>query len=142
LKNAEIRTPANSVNQKSRLLSGVRVLEPHEWSSLTPSVAGSSPRPARTLSISIPLPATSYCQHGSKAAGANDNIRLDLKSQQGKQRFKELLSTADVLIDGHAPGAFERLGFDSDTLFNINPNLIRTGVSFAPEGPSGKAQGL
>ena len=38
------------------------------------------------------------------------------------------------MIDGHAPGAFERLGSDSDTLFNINPNLIRTGVSFAPRG--------
>jgi hypothetical protein len=118
---------------KSRLLSGVRVLD------LTNVIA--NPIGGRLLAeagadvINInPVTGDFILPTWTEGSWGKRNIRLDLKSQEGKQRFKELLSTADVLIDGHAPGAFERLGFDSDTLFNINPNLIRTGVSFAPRG--------
>ena len=118
---------------KSRLLSGVRVLD------LTNVIA--NPIGGRLLAeagadvINInPVTGDFILPTWIEGSWGKRNIRLDLKSQVGKQRFKELLSTADVLIDGHAPGAFERLGFDSDTLFKINPNLIRTGVSFAPRG--------
>lgn len=62
------------------------------------------------------------------------NIRLDLKSAGGKSRFKDLIASADVFLNGHTPGAFDRLGLDDDTLYDINPSLIRAGASFAPRG--------
>ena len=118
---------------KSRLLSGVRVLD------LTNVIA--NPIGGRLLAeagadvINVnPVIGDFILTTWIEGSWGKRNIRLDLKSQQGKNRFKELLSTADVLVDGHAPGAFERLGFDNDTLFDINPNLSRTGVSFAPRG--------
>ena len=49
---------------------------------------------------------------------------LDLKSSEGKQAFADLVKDADVLVDGFRPGAFERLGFTSESLRKINPSLI------------------
>lgn len=36
---------------------------------------------------------------------------LDLKTLEGKRVFKELVTTADVILDGYRPGALERLGY-------------------------------
>ena len=49
---------------------------------------------------------------------------LDVKSPEGKQAFINLVKDADVLVDGFRPGAFERLGFTSESLRKINPSLI------------------
>jgi len=52
------------------------------------------------------------------------DANLNVKSPEGKQAFIELLKDADVLVDGFRPGAFERLGFTSESLRKINPSLI------------------
>ncbi|RDW63606.1 hypothetical protein BP6252_11151 [Coleophoma cylindrospora] len=52
------------------------------------------------------------------------DVDLDLKTEAGKAEFKRILKDADVLVDGYRPGAFERLGFTSATLREINPSLI------------------
>jgi crotonobetainyl-CoA:carnitine CoA-transferase CaiB-like acyl-CoA transferase len=49
---------------------------------------------------------------------------LNLKTSEGKQAFTKLVKDADVLVDGFRPGAFERLGFTSESLREINPSLI------------------
>lgn len=49
---------------------------------------------------------------------------LNVKTPEGKQAFIELLKGADVLVDGFRPGAFERMGFTSESLREINPSLI------------------
>lgn len=52
------------------------------------------------------------------------DVNLNLKTEAGKQKFTELVASADILIDGFRPAAFERLGFNSKTLREINPSLI------------------
>lgn len=52
------------------------------------------------------------------------DVDLDVKSPEGKQALTSLIEGADVLVDGFRPGAFERLGFTSDSLRKINPSLI------------------
>ena len=52
------------------------------------------------------------------------DANLNVKSPEGKQAFIELVKNADVLVDGFRPGAFERLGFTSESLRKINPGLI------------------
>lgn len=47
------------------------------------------------------------------------NCHLDLKSAQGKQRLRELISEADVVLDGYRPGVMERLGFGRDAALDI-----------------------
>ncbi|ETS85087.1 hypothetical protein PFICI_03112 [Pestalotiopsis fici W106-1] len=52
------------------------------------------------------------------------DANLDLKTQEGRQAFTELVKDADMLIDGYRPGALARLGFDTASLRKLNPSLI------------------
>ncbi|KAM0421054.1 hypothetical protein ACHAPT_011125 [Fusarium lateritium] len=49
---------------------------------------------------------------------------INLKTEEGKRVFSELVKGADVLVDGYRPGALERLGFDSENLRKANDKLI------------------
>lgn len=62
------------------------------------------------------------------------NILLDIKGRRGKARFHELLSSADVLIDGQRPGSLAGLGLDDAGLREINPNLVHASLSCFPLG--------
>ena len=63
-------------------------------------------------------------------------IRLNLKDDCEALVFKELLSKADVLIDGFRPAALDRLGFDRQTINRLNNTLIHCALSgFGQSGP-------
>ena len=51
-------------------------------------------------------------------------IGLDLKSDEGKARVRELAKTADGLIEGFRPGVTERLGLGPEVLLADNPRLV------------------
>ncbi|MEE8397744.1 MAG: CoA transferase, partial [Desulfobacterales bacterium] len=64
------------------------------------------------------------------------SIALDLKTKAGKEVFLEHVRDADILVESFSPGVMDRLGFDYDTLKDINPNLIMTSISnFGQSGP-------
>lgn len=69
--------------------------------------------------------------------GANKRcLTLDLKNPAGKDVFRRLLQSADVLVENYRPGAFAALGFDADTVAAINPRLIYCSMSaFGQTGP-------
>ncbi|KAM0277044.1 hypothetical protein ACHAQH_006114 [Verticillium albo-atrum] len=52
------------------------------------------------------------------------DTNLNLKTDEGKAKLKELVRDADVLVDGFRPGAFAKLGFGTDSLRALNPSLI------------------
>jgi formyl-CoA transferase len=52
------------------------------------------------------------------------SVTLDLKSDEGKETFKQLLRGADVLVENFAPGALDRMGFTWEAVQEINPKLI------------------
>jgi crotonobetainyl-CoA:carnitine CoA-transferase CaiB-like acyl-CoA transferase len=52
------------------------------------------------------------------------SVALDLKSDEGKAKFLELVATADVLAESFSPGVMARLGLDYDTLSEQFPHLI------------------
>ncbi|KAF6812123.1 formyl-CoA transferase [Colletotrichum plurivorum] len=52
------------------------------------------------------------------------DTNIDLKTEEGKRVFAELVRGADMLVDGYRPGVLERLGFDSKSLRKLNPSLI------------------
>lgn len=82
------------------------------------------------------LPAYRYLNHGKKI------IRLNLKSQQGILKFKELLVDADILIDGFRPEALARLGLAKEELKQINPKLIHCALTgFGQAGPYSQRAG-
>ena len=63
-------------------------------------------------------------------------ITLNLKSEKGKEIFKELVKKADVLIENYRPGVMERLGLGYDELNKINDRLIYASLTgFGSYGP-------
>src|ERR1700759_3453476 len=52
------------------------------------------------------------------------SITLNLKDQEDRQTFEELVRRADVLVENFAPGVMDRLGFTWERVQAINPRLI------------------
>ena len=64
-------------------------------------------------------------------------ITLNLKSERGKKVFFQLVSTADVLVENFRPGVMDRLGFDYQTVSEVNPKIVYASISgFGTPGPS------
>ncbi len=62
--------------------------------------------------------------------------RLDLKQEDGKRVFADLLRQADILLESFRPGVLDRLGFARDRLDALNPKLIHCALSgFGQTGP-------
>lgn len=69
-------------------------------------------------------------------------VRIDLKSAQGKQAFKTLISHADVLIESYRPGVMGRLGLTYDVLCKINTRLIYCALTgYGQSGPLSERSG-
>ena len=64
------------------------------------------------------------------------SLTLNLKSEAGKEIFRRLVQTADVLVENFRPGVLPRLGFSYEALCKINPRLIYCAISgFGQDGP-------
>ena len=64
------------------------------------------------------------------------SLTLDLRSDRGKDLLRDLLRDADILVENFVPGTLEKMGFDWDTLQQLNPGLIATRISgFGQTGP-------
>ncbi len=67
------------------------------------------------------------------------SLTLDLKSTEGVQVLKQLVATADVVVQNFRPGVVERLGIGYDDLREINPRLVYLSISgFGEDGPYAK----
>ena len=53
-----------------------------------------------------------------------ERIELDLKDPGAIARLKELVASADALIEGYRPGVIERLGLGPEVLLALNPKLV------------------
>ncbi len=64
------------------------------------------------------------------------SIALNLKSEAGREVFRELVVTADIVVENGRPGVAKRLGVDYPTLSASNPRLIYASISgFGQTGP-------
>jgi len=67
------------------------------------------------------------------------SVTVNLKDDKGKEIFKELTKTADVVIENFRPGVMKRLGLDYDILKEVNPRIIYCAISgFGQTGPDAK----
>ena len=57
------------------------------------------------------------------------SIVLDLDQPAQRQRFTELIRTADILIEGEGPGRLAGLGIDHGDLAAVNPRLIHASIT-------------
>jgi CoA:oxalate CoA-transferase len=64
------------------------------------------------------------------------SVTIDLKSAAGKDVFRRLVRTADVVIENFRPGVMERLGLGYDALREVKPGLVYCAISgFGQDGP-------
>ena len=63
-------------------------------------------------------------------------ITLDLKTEEGKEVFRRLLKTADVVCENYKVGVLEKLGFSYEAMREINPRIIYANITgFGLQGP-------
>ncbi|MDW3688090.1 CaiB/BaiF CoA-transferase family protein [Cupriavidus sp. CV2] len=64
------------------------------------------------------------------------SITINLKHASGKEVFRKLVQSADVLVENFRPGVMDRLGLGFDALKQIHPKLIYCAISgFGQDGP-------
>ena len=116
-------------------LQGVRVLD------LCIVLAG--PTCGRTLAeygadvIKIDDPARPYDPSGSLDVNRGKrSILLDLKSEEGRQVFFDLLETADVVVENYRKGSLAKLGLDYESLRQRKPDIVYASLNaYGYDGP-------
>jgi len=64
------------------------------------------------------------------------SLTLNLKTEEGKEIFRKLACTADVVVENFRPGVMHRLGFSYEELCKLNPKIIYCAISgFGQSGP-------
>jgi crotonobetainyl-CoA:carnitine CoA-transferase CaiB-like acyl-CoA transferase len=64
------------------------------------------------------------------------SLTLNMKSEEGKEIFRKLARTADVVVENFRPGVMARLGFSYEELCRLNPRIIYCAISgFGQSGP-------
>jgi len=63
------------------------------------------------------------------------SIVINLKTEEGRAVFYDLVKVSDVVVDNFRPGVLERLQIDYGTLSKLNPRIIQCSVTgFGSEG--------
>lgn len=67
------------------------------------------------------------------------SVTLNLKDPRGKAILRDLVKTADVLVENFRPGVMTRLGLDFEALREVNPKLVYCAISgFGMDGEFSK----
>jgi crotonobetainyl-CoA:carnitine CoA-transferase CaiB-like acyl-CoA transferase len=70
------------------------------------------------------------------------SIRLDLKTEAGREVLRRLLRTSDAFVENFRIGGLDRLGFGEAQLAALNPDLVHLAISgFGPTGPDAAKPG-
>lgn len=65
-----------------------------------------------------------------------ESIVLDLKAEQDRTVFLNMVRQADVLVENYRPGTMQKLGFSYEEMAAINPRLVYASSSgFGQTGP-------
>jgi CoA:oxalate CoA-transferase len=68
-----------------------------------------------------------------------ESIALNLKGEEDRKIFEQLVAKADVLVENYRPGTMEKLGYGWAALQTLNPRLVYSAVSgFGHSGPYSK----
>lgn len=70
------------------------------------------------------------------------SVTFDLKTDEGKDQFLQMVGKADVVVESFRPGVMKRLGLDFPVLEKINPRLIYCAISgYGQTGPYAEMPG-
>ncbi|SDR62127.1 formyl-CoA transferase [Rhizobiales bacterium GAS113] len=103
---------------------------------------------AQVIKIEMPGDGDSLggARHGPDFQNLHRNKRsltLDLKQQEGVAIFRELVKSADVVVENYRPDVKFRLGIDYESLKPLNPRLVYGSISgFGQDGPYRERPGV
>ncbi|HVW34285.1 MAG TPA: CaiB/BaiF CoA-transferase family protein [Acidimicrobiia bacterium] len=64
------------------------------------------------------------------------SVGLNLKTDEGRRIFFELLQTADAVVEVSKPGTFDKLGIDYESLRAVKPDLVYCSITgYGQTGP-------
>jgi formyl-CoA transferase len=64
------------------------------------------------------------------------SITVNMKTDEGKQVFVDLLKKSDIMMENFGPGVLERLGFTWEKIHEINPKIVVGSIKgFGSSGP-------
>ncbi|WP_119458982.1 formyl-CoA transferase [Rhodospirillaceae bacterium SYSU D60014] len=63
------------------------------------------------------------------------SITINTKTERGKEIFRKLVKTCDVLVENFAPGALARQGFGWEVIQELNPRMIYASIKGFGPGP-------
>jgi crotonobetainyl-CoA:carnitine CoA-transferase CaiB-like acyl-CoA transferase len=129
-----------------KALQGIRVLDfsttiagPHctrMLSDMGAEVIKIETEEGETMRIRPPVRGGCSTTFGSYNVGKK-SVVLDLKSAEGVEAVKQLVTKVDVLVENFRPGVMRRLKLDQETLRELNPKLIYCSISgYGQTGPS------
>lgn len=71
-----------------------------------------------------------------------ESIVLDLKTGDGRDTLRNLITRADVVVENFRPGVLDRLGLGADRIRELNPGLVLLSITgFGHDGPDGGRAG-
>lgn len=99
--------------------------DPMRWGQGIAPVGGRAERDRAASPIPTPEP-SSPNQGGSfmEINAGKRSLSLNLKHPRAKELLAELISDADIVIEGFSPGTMDRMGFGYDRLRVLNPRII------------------
>lgn len=64
------------------------------------------------------------------------SVTVDVKKPEGKELVYKMVKKADVFVENFSPGVIERLGFDYETLKELNSGIVYAQIKgFGTDGP-------
>ena len=133
------------MSDHSKLLSGVRVIES---SLLGPGFVATFFSDLGADVIKVEPPAGDYIRQMTwpivegvsllhlHTHRGKKSITLNLKTDEGIQLYKELVATADVVVEAMRPGSLAKLGLGYEDLKKINPKIVFATLSgYGATGP-------
>jgi len=127
-----------------RPLSGTRVISLGQYMSAPYCTMLLADAGAEVIKIERPgkgdprraIPPFAEGPDGVKVAGGfiaynrnKQSLALNMRSEDGKEVFRKLAATSDVIVENLRPGAMEKMGFDYPALKELNPRLVYATIS-------------
>lgn len=70
------------------------------------------------------------------------SVTLNLKTEKGKEVFRKLVETSDIVLESFRPGVMDRLGIGYEDLKKINPGIIYCAITgYGQDGPYAQMPG-
>lgn len=120
------------------LLDGITVLDHSTVGPAARATAALRDLGATVIKVAAPASA-SRIEPPFYAYGAHRDmkrVRVDLKNDEGRERFLGLVREADAVVEAWRPGVADRLGVGYEACRAVNPGIVYCAVSgYGREGP-------